>query len=425
MSDFSRGTKLSPIADPIVLLDELDAKHQLDLKDRALSSTAEGVTISDPNQPDHPIVYANEAFELLTGYSREEAVGRNCRFLQGAETDQNTVDEIRRAVRQKMPVTVELLNYRKDGSEFWNRLSITPIVNSAGDVTHYIGVQSDVTGRRENEAALRQANESLEESRARMKNDLEAAARLQRSLLPSAVPEFDRIEIRWTFRPCDELAGDFINVIPLDDDHVAIYVVDVTGHGVAASLLSVAIARSLTSRVSSSSILVRKDKASGHRIVTPGEVAKELNRCFPMEEQNGLSFTMLYGVLDLQTFEYRYISAGHDPIIVITESGQSYVPKVSGLTIGWVEDAQFKEHRVQLSPGDRFYLYSDGIPEAMNSELNQFTRDRAVDHLVVSHRDSLEQSVKELASRVEDWCGRRGPLDDVSLLGVEIRKPSQ
>lgn len=422
MTDAPRGNRLSSIAESIVLLDERDAKHQLDLKNRALSSTAEGVTISDLNQPDHPIVYANEAFERLTGYSCDEALGRNCRFLQGAETDQTTVEAIRQAVKQRKTVTVELLNYRKDGSEFWNRLSITPIANSAGEVTHFIGVQSDVTGRRENEEALRLANDSLKESRARMKNDLEAAARLQRSLLPSALPEFGRIEVRWTFRPCDELAGDFINVIPLDDDHVAIYVVDVMGHGVAASLLSVAIARSLTSRVSSSSILVRKDKSIGHRIVAPGEVAKELNRRFPMEEQNGLSFTMLYGVLNLRTLVYRYISAGHDPVIVIRESGRSYVPEASGLTIGWVDDAKFTEQEVQLSPGDRFYLYSDGIPEAMDGELQQFTRERAVEHLAAGHQQTLEKTVEGLAGCVEAWCGPQGPLDDVSLLGVEIRK---
>ena len=417
-----RDNQLASIADSVVLLDELDAKHQLDLKNRALSSTAEGVTISDLNQPDHPIVYANEAFERLTGYSRGEALGRNCRFLQGAKTNQNTVEAIRQAVKQKQPLTVELLNYRKDGSGFWNRLSITPIVSPAGEVTHYIGVQSDVTDRRENEAALRQANESLKESRARMKNDLEAAARLQRSLLPSTLLEFERIEVRWTFRPCDELAGDFINVIPLDDDHVAIYVVDVMGHGVAASLLSVAIARSLTSRVSSSSILVRKVKSSGHRIVSPCEVAKELNRRFPMEEQNGLSFTMLYGVLNLETLAYRYISAGHDPVIVISESGQSFVPEASGLTIGWIDDAEFSEHQVQLSPGDRFYLYSDGIPEAMDAEQQHFTRERAVSHLAAGHQKTLEQTVESLAGCVETWCGPHGPLDDVSLLGVEIKK---
>lgn len=422
MTDPPRGNQLAAIADSIVLLNELDAKHQLDLKDRALGSTAEGVTISDLNQPDQPIVYANEAFERLTGYSREEVLGRNCRFLQGAETDQTTVEAIRQAVKQRKSLTVELLNYHKDGMEFWNRLSITPIANPAGRVTHFIGVQSDVTERRENEAALRQANELLVESRARMKNDLEAASRLQRSLLPSTLPEFDRIEIQWTFRPCDELAGDFINVIPLDDDHVAIYVVDVTGHGVAASLLSVAIARSLTSRISSSSILVRKNRATGHRIVSPGEVAKELNQRFPMEEQNGLSFTMLYGVLNLQTLLYRYISAGHDPLIVISEGGQSYVPEASGLTIGWVENAEFAEQEVQLSPGDRFYLYSDGIPEAMNADLQQFTRDRAVELLAAGHRGTLKETVKKLAACVEAWCGPRGPLDDVSLLGVEIRK---
>ena len=100
-------------------------EEQLVLREEALAVTAEGVTISDASLPDNPIIYANRGFERLTGYSVEDVVGRNCRFLQGVDTDAAAVAEIRESVRGGRECTVQLLNYRKDGTPFWNRLSIT------------------------------------------------------------------------------------------------------------------------------------------------------------------------------------------------------------------------------------------------------------------------------------------------------------
>ncbi|MCG6922702.1 MAG: PAS domain-containing protein, partial [Acidobacteria bacterium] len=118
------------------------------LKDRALSATAEGIAIADARLKDQPIIYANAGFERLTGYPRDYVVGRNCRFLQGPDSDPRTADTIRRAIHRAEPCTVEILNYRKDRTTFWNRLSITPVKDERGEVTHFIGVQSDVTARR-------------------------------------------------------------------------------------------------------------------------------------------------------------------------------------------------------------------------------------------------------------------------------------
>src|SRR6056297_4132734 len=110
-----------------------------------LDTCVNGVTLSDPDQPDSPIVYANSIFEQLTGYSQEEILGRNCRFLQGEDRDQPELDEIRAALRVHEPVEVTLRNYRKDGTLFHNRLSIQPLWDDSGKLIYYLGVQYDVS----------------------------------------------------------------------------------------------------------------------------------------------------------------------------------------------------------------------------------------------------------------------------------------
>ena len=120
------------------------AEETLRLRDRAIESFAQGVSISDPTQPDNPIIYVNDSFTRLTGYSREEAVGKNCRFLQGPRTAPAAVAEIRAAVRDGRPCLVELMNYRKDGTPFWNALAVSPL-HDAGRLTHFVGVQTDLS----------------------------------------------------------------------------------------------------------------------------------------------------------------------------------------------------------------------------------------------------------------------------------------
>ena len=110
-----------------------------------LDGSVNGITLSDPDQDDNPIVYANKAFELISGYSNEETVGRNCRFLQGQEKDQEELQKIRDAIKNAKPVEVTLKNFRKNGELFYNRLSITPLFDSEGQLIYFLGVQYDVT----------------------------------------------------------------------------------------------------------------------------------------------------------------------------------------------------------------------------------------------------------------------------------------
>lgn len=110
-----------------------------------LDTCVNGVTLSDPDLPDNPIVYANSVFERMTGYSRDEIIGHNCRFLQGTDREQPGLEAIRAALTKQGSVEVTLRNYRKDGALFHNRLSIQPLRDAAGNLIYYLGVQYDVT----------------------------------------------------------------------------------------------------------------------------------------------------------------------------------------------------------------------------------------------------------------------------------------
>ena len=110
-----------------------------------LDACVNGVTLSDPDLPDNPVVYANKAFEEISGYPQEEIVGRNCRFLQGGDRNQEELRTIREALKKHEACVVTLRNYRKNGELFFNRLAIRPLVDRDGNVIYYLGVQYDVT----------------------------------------------------------------------------------------------------------------------------------------------------------------------------------------------------------------------------------------------------------------------------------------
>ena len=110
-------------------------------------SILHGVLITDPAQPDNPITYANKALERITGYPVDEMLGRNCRFLQGADTDPESIRQINEAIDSNQPLTVTLKNYRKDGSTFWNEFTLSPVQDAAGNTVNYVSVQQDVSHR--------------------------------------------------------------------------------------------------------------------------------------------------------------------------------------------------------------------------------------------------------------------------------------
>lgn len=119
----------------------------LQTRERAIEAAANAFVIADMSAPDQPIIDVNPAFTRMTGYNADDILGRNCRFLQGPDTDPRAVQSMRTAIDNHAEITLVLLNYRKDGSPFWNELYLSPMVTSSGAVTHYVGIQNDVSAR--------------------------------------------------------------------------------------------------------------------------------------------------------------------------------------------------------------------------------------------------------------------------------------
>lgn len=136
--------------------------EQVTLMAQALNASTDSIVITDARRADNPLIMVNPAFERITGYKPEESIGRNCRFLLNQERDQPALNVLRAAIRKKQSCRVILKNFRKDGRPFWNELHIAPVRNASGDTTHFIGIQSDITARKEAEDAMHQRDVILE-----------------------------------------------------------------------------------------------------------------------------------------------------------------------------------------------------------------------------------------------------------------------
>lgn len=372
---------------------------QLLLKDRALASAAEGITIADALAPDRPLIYVNQGFTRLTGYSAEETVGTNCRFLQGPETNSSSVKQIRDAISGERYCEVELLNYRKDGTTFWNHLSITPIRNEFGQTTHFVGIQSDVTRRRQAEASLRLANE-------KMQHELRAAARIQRALLPNKLPRLSQAEIGWSLLPCDELAGDILDVFQLDECRIAFYVLDVSGHGVQAALLSTTLSRWLS-------------RAPQELKENPSAVLEHLNDNFPLNVESSQFFTCCYGLLDLKNMTLIFSSAGH-PSPILLRSHRAVEVHSPGFPVGVVARPEYEQKVIELRENDRFYVYSDGATEQPGNSGKQFGVARLLQELEKNRTVALQTSIDLTLGAVLSCAADGKTDDDISMLGIEI-----
>jgi len=171
---------------------------------RAVDEAPVGITISDPSLPDNPLVYANQGYAELTGYDVEEVLGRNCRLLQGPDTEEEPVARMREAIDSEEPVSVELLNYGKNGTPFWNRVTLAPLYDG-GELAHYIGFQEDVTERKEAEALARQRADALREERQTLERVLGRVSGLVNNVSHALVAASNREEVEQ--RVCSEIAA--------------------------------------------------------------------------------------------------------------------------------------------------------------------------------------------------------------------------
>jgi sigma-B regulation protein RsbU (phosphoserine phosphatase) len=273
------------------------------------------------------------------------------------------------------------------------------------------------------EQELNEKNRELLRANTTLKNDLIAASRLQTSFLPKSAPQMSGLDFSWFFRPCDMVGGDTFNFFALDDEHAALYILDVSGHGVPAAMLSVTLTRTMTPDAERGGILTGMSGSSGKGQPTaPREIARILNRRFPMDEDVGQYFTLLYGIVHLPSMRMRYVQAGHPHLMILRGNGQIQFFQRPGFAIGMFDDADFQEEEIPLGAGDRIFFYSDGIVEAVNRQDEVYGLER----LVESVTDRRDRSISEITEGILDDVMRftegAEVLDDMTLVAFLVNQ---
>lgn len=402
--------------------------RMLHLLAEALDAASDGIIIFDLNKANLPICYANSGFERMTGYPRKETIGQSLNFLHGPNTCMETVQKLHESIRRKRHIILEILQYKKDGSPIWVMLSLTPIQVEEMEGDFCVGILCNITQRIESEGQIQETMRLLESSNLNltkknqlMEQQLSQAEKIQRSLLPTVPPETDTIKFGWVYEPSEGLAGDSLNIFWLDKTHIGIYLIDVTGHGTAAALLAVSVSKMLQSSTSTFSLIKKEDKQTHEfNIVSPAEVANQLNTQFPWDPDGGQFFTMVYGILDTKTLEFQYACAGHPCPLYITPGNEIEFNRGGGVPIG-LASKPYGNQVLQLEPGGRLVIYSDGITEVMNERQKLWGQIRLSKALRTTMTLDIKECLDDILLRTDYWCGSNNPVnDDRTIIGMDI-----
>jgi len=270
------------------------------------------------------------------------------------------------------------------------------------------------------ESTLAARNARLSEALRQIEQDLEVAARIQQSVLPAHQQRHQDYFSDWIFLPSAWVSGDIFNVFPLDN-HLGFYCVDVSGHGVGAAMMSLAVARQFLHGRAVERFLFTAD----NEVASPAEVVRILNGRFCSDEVEIMSyFTMIYGVIDLATGEGRLCQAGHPTPFIVTPEGEARTVGNGGAPVGLMPDLCWTDVNFSLAAGERLCLFSDGITECENLVGEQFGQMRLQASLQAGAGLTLNELLPQFARHLVHWRSgdNKEPLamaDDVSLLVIE------
>ncbi len=270
------------------------------------------------------------------------------------------------------------------------------------------------------ESTLAARNARLSEALRQIEQDLEVAARIQQSVLPAHQQRHQDYFSDWIFLPSAWVSGDIFNVFPLDN-HLGFYCVDVSGHGVGAAMMSLAVARQFLHGRAVERFLFTAD----NEVASPAEVVRILNGRFCSDEVEIVSyFTMIYGVIDLATGEGRLCQAGHPTPFIATPEGEARTVGNGGAPVGLMPDLCWTDVNFSLAAGERLCLFSDGITECENLVGEQFGQMRLQASLQAGAGLTLNELLPQFARHLVHWRSgdNKEPLamaDDVSLLVIE------
>ena len=268
---------------------------------------------------------------------------------------------------------------------------------------------------------LARRHRELSAANERMQRDIAAAVKVQEALLPTTMPAIPGLACAWRFSPCEQLGGDTLNLFRLDEHHLGFFILDVSGHGVPSALLAVQVSRFLSPLIMPGALLKTAQAAApGYRLTPPLEVLRQLNGLFPMQGGNLQYFTIILGHYHVPRHRVTLVSAGHPGPVLVRRGGRVEIPAVAGDPVGFypTADAVFAELDLHLEPGDRMYLYSDGVVETADPQGALLGAAR-VGAALAEAAGPLEAGLDALGALQHAWRQQRPAGDDVTILAME------
>jgi phosphoserine phosphatase RsbU/P len=240
---------------------------------------------------------------------------------------------------------------------------------------------------------------------------------MQSRLLPPLNQELPSLGVSWYFEPCSTIGGDLFNIFQIDEDHTAFYLFDVAGHGIHAALQAFSVSRFL-SPLGIREILA---KTFHEGICRPVEVIRAMNTAFSKEGGESHFITITFGIINTCTGSTRYVRAGQTPLIVKENAGALLVLEAGNKPVGLFLMCEYDEQEIRLSPGDRLFLYSDGLVEACRQPTRErYGNDRFFRMINSSAKSSLPTALSEIIGDLKNWLGHDKIEDDLSLLAIEF-----
>lgn len=279
--------------------------------------------------------------------------------------------------------------------------------------------KGEVLARVKSQLRIRSLTKEVIEKQRHLDNDLKVAAGIQRSLLPSEVPGKSNLEFAWKFQPCESIGGDIFNLFPLDDAHYALYMLDVSGHGVPSALITVSVSQMLQPHTNT---LIKRDTNQGsqNEIVAPVDVLRGLDREYPIERFDKY-FTFIYMLIDIRRGALRYSNAGHPPPLLIRTDGTLEKLEKGGPMIGLGGVLPFEEGELAIRTGDRIILYTDGVLE-YEKTLGEFYGEERFQRAVTGEAGlSIDALLDHIMEDMMAFGQQAKPKDDITLLGIEYR----
>lgn len=249
----------------------------------------------------------------------------------------------------------------------------------------------------------------LDQAMSRLRKDLDAAARMQRQMTPQAPLRHGQCGLDHIFEPAEFIGGDLVSYFRLTERHIGFYILDVAGHGVPSALLAASLGHMLVP-----GFLMAQDRCR-----PPSEVIARLNQRILSDNDQVMHFTLIYGVLDSDSGQVVCCQAGHPPVVVVRASGVTELVGDGGFPVGLVAEAAWDDFTLTLDPGDRLFLFSDGLSEGMSPEGEELGEQRIAAILDRHRGRGISECLQALRQGLSDWTGSNALADDLSIIAIK------